>query len=216
MSETKMTIYTERNTTLRNNQTVEHNKLCDIARAYLASVNCNYIGTEVNIGVDISRTQPNRCIIDAIGIGNIQRVVETSYEYGYKSTKSKPETVSRGIEAKASLSDFKNGFIDNGLDYIYIIAPKGIIPKKLIPKKIGFLEAEIDKAKIYTGVGYSVSGVTIVKRPSRLNGFKHDNDILIKYICKALTSESLRWKSNIPIIAPKNIPVSERNKYDKY
>ena len=211
-----MTIWTERKTYLRNNQSVEHNKLCDIARAYLASVNCRYIGTEVNIGVDISRTNPHRCIIDAVGIGTIQKVVETSYEYGYKSTRTKPETVSRGIEAKATLSDFKNGFIDNGLDYIYIIAPKGVVPKKSIPKKIGFIEADIPKAKIYTGAGYDVSGIKLVKRPSRLNGFKHNNDILIKNICKALTGESLRWKSNIPIIAPIRIPVKDRHKYKGY
>lgn len=216
MRETKMTIWTERKTQLRDNQSIKHNKLCDIARAYLASVNCRYAGTEVNIGVDISRTNPHRCIIDAVGVGTIQKVVETSYEYGYKSTKTKPEWVSRGIEAKATLSDFKNGFIDNGLDYIYIIAPIGVIPKKLIPKKIGFIEADIDKAKILTGVGYNVSGITLVKRPSRLNGFRHDNDYLIKDICRALTSESLRWKSSIPVIAPKQIPVKDRHKYKEY
>ena len=216
MHETKMTIWTERKTHLRNNQSIEHNKLCDIARAYLASVNCRYVGTEVNIGVDISRTNPRRCIIDALGVGKIQKVAETSYEYGYKSTKTKTEWVSRGIEAKATLSDFKNGFIDNGLDYIYIIAPIGVIPKKLIPKKIGFIEADINKAKILTGVGYNVSGIKLVKRPSKLDGFRHGNDILIKDICKALTSESLRWKSSIPIIAPIQIPVKDRHKYKEY
>lgn len=63
----------------------------------------------------------------------LQRWSEESYE-------------TYGIEAKVSISDFKNGFSIFG-DYSYIISPKGIlnIEDIDIPKYVGFLEFDFDK-----------------------------------------------------------------------
>ena len=47
-----------------------------------------------------------------------------------------------GIEAKASKSDFRNGFC-TGCEYTYIIAPIGIIPVEELPKNIGLIEVDL-------------------------------------------------------------------------
>ena len=49
--------------------------------------------------------------------------------------------------AKASLSDFKNGFCCRA-DRTYIIAPLGIIPHKLIPKEIGLIEVNLNNYEV--------------------------------------------------------------------
>lgn len=59
--------------------------------------------------------------------------------YAYKD-----EWTIRSVEAKASLSDFRNGFSLTA-EYSYIIAPVGIIPKVEIPPKVGLLEFDFDK-----------------------------------------------------------------------
>lgn len=56
----------------------------------------------------------------------------------------KDEYQTRGIEAKASYSDFKNGF-SVAADYTYIIAPIGMISSNELPKEIGLLEFDFDK-----------------------------------------------------------------------
>lgn len=55
------------------------------------------------------------------------------------------------IEAKASVSDFKNGFSIAG-DYSYVIVPKGVIDKELVPSGVGLLEVDLDVIK--EGGGY--------------------------------------------------------------
>ena len=47
-----------------------------------------------------------------------------------------------GIEAKASYSDFLNGFCTQ-CEYTYVIAPIGIIHVDKLPDKIGLIEVEI-------------------------------------------------------------------------
>lgn len=49
------------------------------------------------------------------------------------------------LEAKASVSDFKNGFSVAG-DYSYVIVPEGLIGKDLVPNGIGLLEVDIERA----------------------------------------------------------------------
>lgn len=49
----------------------------------------------------------------------------------------------RGIEAKASYSDFRNGF-SMAADYTYIIAPLGVVPVNELPKEVGLLEFDFD------------------------------------------------------------------------
>lgn len=49
----------------------------------------------------------------------------------------------KGIEAKASLADYKNGFCQASM-YSYVITPINTIPIELIPDKIGFIEVDFN------------------------------------------------------------------------
>ena len=72
------------------------------------------------------------------------------------------------MEAKASLSDFKNGFSVAG-DYSYVIAPAGIIKKELIPDGVGLIE--VDMERVLSGGDYNINMVTHTKRVKRaMNG----------------------------------------------
>jgi len=52
-----------------------------------------------------------------------------------------------GIEAKASYSDFLNGFCCQ-CEYTYVIAPVGVIPVDKLPKGIGLIEIDLSNYKI--------------------------------------------------------------------
>jgi len=69
----------------------------------------------------------------------------------------------RGIEAKASCSDFKSGYCTKA-DITYIITPKGTIPKEDMEKYIGLMEVDIDNLEIITEPKVHVVGLDIVKR----------------------------------------------------
>lgn len=75
-----------------------------------------------------------------------------------------PEVKIMGIEAKASKSDFRNGFC-TGCEYTYIIAPIGIIPVEELPKNIGLIEVDLKNYSL-TNLknGFAYTGITITKR----------------------------------------------------
>lgn len=52
----------------------------------------------------------------------------------------------RGIEAKVSRSDFRNGF-SIAAEYTYLITPPQLVKTEELPKKVGLLEFDIDKFK---------------------------------------------------------------------
>lgn len=123
------------------NETETHFLLKEISKYILFGWGYNKLGTEV-YGMwdnDISKLFPKqgkkknkkKDIIDCVGIKKISR------------KGIKPYFDMKGIEAKASLSDFKNGFCA-GAAYTSIIAPVGIIPIELIPLKIGLIEIDFD------------------------------------------------------------------------
>ena len=52
-----------------------------------------------------------------------------------------------GIEAKASYSDFLNGFCCQ-CEYTYVIAPIGVIPVDKLPKGVGLITVDLSNYKI--------------------------------------------------------------------
>ena len=93
-----------------------------------------------------------------------------------------PEVKIMGIEAKASKSDFRNGFC-TGCEYTYIIAPIGIIPVEELPKNIGLIEVDL---KNYTLTKlkneFNYTGIEITKRAkSRLATRFKTKDALQKW-----------------------------------
>lgn len=67
------------------------------------------------------------------------------------------------VEAKASLSDFRNGFCVSA-ELSYIIAPKGIIPLEEVPLKVGLIEFDFDK--FHEKKDWEVA-TKVVKRPKK-------------------------------------------------
>lgn len=94
-----------------------------------------------------------------------------------------PEVKIMGIEAKASKSDFRNGFC-TGCEYTYIIAPIGIIPIEELPKNIGLIEVDLENYTL-TSVrsnGFAYTGITITKRArSRLATRFKTKEVLQKW-----------------------------------
>jgi len=86
-----------------------------------------------------------------------------------------------GIEAKASYSDFLNGFCTQ-CEYTYVIAPVGIIPVDRLPKSIGLIMVDLQKYSIkQNGIGkFEFRGITTVKQcASRRKEMYKRNDIYL-------------------------------------
>lgn len=137
------------------NESEIHYELKQIGKYILKNKGCQVIGEEII--VDSSYYLQNndtfnkkviyKNTIDLLGL----KVKGTFYHYNDWETQeekfTEPTIRCIGIESKASLEDFKNGFCCNP-EKVYIIAPIGIIPKELIPPKIGLIEVDLQNYKI--------------------------------------------------------------------
>ena len=85
-----------------------------------------------------------------------------------------------GMEAKASYSDFLNGFCTQ-CEYTYVIAPVGVIPIDKLPPKIGLIEVNLTDYKIRLGSKFEmIKGITTVKQcASRRKEIYKRNDIYL-------------------------------------
>ena len=71
-----------------------------------------------------------------------------------------------GIEAKASYSDFLNGFCTQ-CEYTYVIAPVGVIPVDKLPAKIGLIQCDISNYIIKNKFNkFEFKGITTTKQCS--------------------------------------------------
>jgi hypothetical protein len=187
------------------NETEAHFMLKEIAKYILWSWGYNKLATEVGGMYSYDFRQPNKDfknVIDVVGAKTIHPFVKGE---GYKSKYYEI----KGIEAKASLSDFKNGFCAAPA-HTYIIAPKGIIPVEHIPDKIGFIEVDFDKfsLKKWSNKIEYITGVELVIKPKRRIDSRFQNigeyrkwsiDTLerISYRC---SQELLFWKNTIEFV----------------
>lgn len=139
----------------------------------------------------------NKNIIDAVGVKKVKKKLpKKGYEYYYDV---------QGIEAKASLSDFKNGFCAAPA-LTYIISPKGVIPVELIPEKIGLIEVDLDNFKIRQWINKvnSIKGVEIVKPVKRRldSRFKTKEDY--RKWCEEIL-ESVAYRSTVELLFWRNV-----------
>lgn len=126
------------------NETKEHFICKEVAKIVLyENFNCRFVATEVFMR---RMTGCSKINIDALGI-----------------TKKLDKVV--GIEAKASMSDFNNGFCIQA-PYTYIICPSGVIPTEVIPKGIGLIYVDIEKVRFNKGMR-ELYGVEIIKRATK-------------------------------------------------
>jgi len=182
-----------------------HRALKLVGMAFLHNRGCKPIATEVSIrdfmpaGI---KWESERSFIDVLGVGK-NPILETQYwsaggtwqkTIGYK-------TVLRGIEVKVSREDFDNGFVRSGCNYIYILAPLGVIDKSEIPVNIGFLEYDVDKHDISLGEDFSFysSALRITKKPRQVETkikmdrvvtqvWQRSKSVLIKLVADVLHS----------------------------
>jgi len=138
------------------NETETHFLLKEISKYILWGWGYNKLGTEVHGMWDLDIGKKRKEIIDCVGL---KKISEGRGKYHYDM---------KGIEAKASLSDFKNGFCCAPA-YTYVIAPIGIIPMELVPDRIGCIEIDFNifELKKYSQRIPDMKGVTLVKKAKR-------------------------------------------------
>jgi hypothetical protein len=184
------------------NETETHFLLKEISKYILFGWGYNRIGTEVNgmYSYDIKENGKDfKSIIDAVGVKRCrQKKLKDGQSLYYYDVK--------GIEAKATLADFKNGFCAAPM-YTYIIAPINTIPIELIPDKIGFIEVDLDNFKLpkKSQMISDMKGVKLVKRAyKRLDRrFKTEEDYrewcseVLDDVAYRSTSELLFWRNYI-------------------
>ena len=86
-----------------------------------------------------------------------------------------------GIEAKASYSDFLNGFCCQ-CEYTYVIAPVGIIPVDKLPPKIGLITINLQNYSIKQNriSKFEFKGINTIKQcSSRRKEIYKRNDIYL-------------------------------------
>lgn len=149
------------------NETETHFLLKEIAKYILWWWGYTRIATEVHnmYDFDISqqwRTKKNslKSIIDTVGIKRCSKYIPHQGSQYWHDV--------RGIEAKASLSDFKNGFCAAPA-LTYIIAPVGVISAELIPEKIGLIEVDFNEFSLKKSVNKiaEINGVHFTIRAKR-------------------------------------------------
>lgn len=145
------------------NETETHFMLKEISKYILWAWGYNRVATEVHnmYSYDLNQLNKNfKTIIDTVGIKKCSRFVLGQGTHYYFDI--------RGIEAKASLSDFKNGFCAAPA-LTYVIAPKNIIPIELIPEKIGLIEVDFDEfsLKKFSNKVDEIKGVNVAVRAKR-------------------------------------------------
>jgi hypothetical protein len=208
------------------NETNEHNTLKEVGKYLLFMWGCRIIGTEVR-GLHGYDDDIRKSIMTA-GLRPVDESKTTEEYYGkhYKVPKTRVlPLINKGtadvvgvklvkdkvsvicIEAKASLSDYKNGFC-YGAERTYVIAPKGVIPVECIHKNVGLIEVDLENFKLVDNreLGF-INGVNIVKNARRRLDARFKNNESYQVwaqktainTAKRCTNELLFWNNKIPI-----------------
>lgn len=133
------------------NESDIHYELKQIGKYILKNKGCKVIGEEIETGyceylnsfTQFNKHKESKSIIDVIGLQIKGQFCSSPKGKVFKE----PLFKTVGIEAKANLSDFRNGFNTN-CEKTYIIAPIGVIPLDLIPKNIGLIEVDLQNYNI--------------------------------------------------------------------
>lgn len=143
---------------------------------------------------DLDIGKKRKEIIDCVGIKKVH-IAPRKYQWDMK-----------GIEAKASLSDFKNGFCCAPA-MTYIICPIDTIPIELIPKDIGCVTVDVDnfELKKWSQKMSDMKGIELVKKAKkRIDSRFKSEDAYRKWCEKSLErvayrcgSELLFWRNFI-------------------
>lgn len=211
------------------NESEIHYELKQIAKFWLKNRSYNIIGEEINVKRSeylnkydqFNEHKKSKFIIDVVGLSlngcfytNKPWQPDKSLISIESITYTEPVFKAIGIESKASLSDFKNGF-NTSCERTYVIAPKGVIPIKLIPKNIGLIEVDMDNYKIIKGDnGFKFVGVekvrnaninldpcfTIRDEPIKNKEYQHFCKDTMRFIAYRYSCDALSKMSEIELL----------------
>lgn len=190
------------------NESETHFFLKELAKYILFHMGYTRLATEVDsmYSLDNGRTKKGNMkgTIDVVGIKKVSKFIPNSgFQYIHR-------WVLCGIEAKASLSDFRNGFC-MAPALTYVIAPKGVIPHSEMPPKIGLIEVDISVANVQlqrlTKRIDAIKGIEVpIRAKPRLDSRFTDKEHYQKFCANILesiayrsTNELLFWRNVIPL-----------------
>lgn len=161
------------------NESFEHFTLKEIGKLYLKHNQlCNFVADEFTIPHYFSRLAEKQFDLK---LGYKIHNKSITDAFGFKATYSGDVTI-KSVEAKASYSDFQNGFCIGG-EYNYLIAPKGVIPVDEVPSFVGLIEIDFDK--FYYKGNRIKSGYKTIQRARKIK---------IPKKRKEQTVERLKWR----------------------
>jgi len=179
------------------NETETHFLLKEISKYILFGWGYKMLATEVGGMWDLDIGKKRKEIIDCVGIKKV-RIAPRKYHYDMN-----------GIEAKASLSDYKNGFCCAPA-FSYIICPVNTIPLDILPDTIGCIEVDLDifELKKYSQKISDMKGVSLVmKARKRIDSRFKSEEKYRKWCADSLeriayrsSSELLFWRNFIEFI----------------
>ena len=181
------------------NETEQHFLLKEISKYILWGWGYNRLGTEVgdmhsnDLHID---GKDYKSIIDTVGVKKITNKKIGSKRIVHYDVK--------GIEAKASLSDFKNGFCAAPY-YTYIISRINVIPIDLIPDKIGFIEVDLDnfQLKKFSQKIPDMKGVELVRRAKKRIDSRFKDEVAYRKWC-AETLERVSYRCGSELLFWRN------------
>ena len=177
------------------NETDTHFLLKEISKYILWGWGYNKLGTEVGgmWDCDIEKifhkygSNKRKDIVDCVGLKKVN-LGRGKFYYDMKA-----------IEAKASLSDFKNGFCGASAK-TYIITPINTIPVDQLPNKIGLIEVDIDNFQLpkYSQKIPDMNGVALTKQAKkRIDSRFKDEEAYRKWCGTMLEKVSYRCGSEL-------------------
>lgn len=176
------------------NETETHFLLKEISKYILWGWGYNKLGTEVGgmWDIDISKQffkqgKSRKEIVDCVGLKKVS-LGRGKFYYDMKA-----------IEAKASLSDYKNGFC-GACARTYIISPVNTIPIDQLPDKIGFIEVDFNifELKKWSQKIPDMKGVSLVRQAKkRIDSRFKDEEKYRKWCQDSLERVSYRCGSEL-------------------
>lgn len=157
-----------------------HLFLKNIGRAFLYNQGCYLVDTEVklnHLGLKRYEGLDSHTVIDVCGVGlkyfrpgkkQLQRGDYDDFELGSRRGYELGNNILRGVEAKVSRSDFRNGFVCSGCNYHYILAPMRLVAQYEVPRWVGLLEFNKHKFSCELNEEFETSAT----RPFRLSGLR--------------------------------------------
>ena len=155
------------NENYNKNESREHYELKQIAKYILYSKGFNCIATEVQFSKYSQYLRDYEWFNGKAITKNTIDVVGIKGKFLHLKQNNMSDFKVMGIEAKASYSDYLNGFCTQ-CEYTYIIAPVGIIPVDKLPDKIGLICVDLENYSIkQNGIGkFEFTGINTVKQCS--------------------------------------------------